>query len=122
MRDYIDYTAEEIEENYTQEEIDKVEAITLYHGDYYYNTFEEALEATEDSILSTVKGVSNDYELARKLEYETGYEELLYKILGCTEEAYNSLSQYIHTDDIAHTIDVEFYFSYVNGTAYEVLT
>ena len=39
---------------------------------------------------------------------------------ACHEEAYEQLSSYIRTDDIAHTIDTEWSFAYVNNTAYEI--
>ncbi len=99
---------------------DRIEAIKAVHGDNYYESMEELVEAVENNIGMVVDGVSSDYELAKKLEYEIGFDDELYQVLGCTAKAYEQLSSYIHTDDIAHTIDTEFSFAYVGNTAYEV--
>lgn len=100
---------------------DRLEAFVDYHGYSYFNSLDDALEKLEDGIGMTVNGVSNSRELAKALEYELGYEEELYQVLGCTKEAYEQLSSFIRTDDVAYTIDQEFSFYYVNNTAYEVL-
>ncbi len=100
--------------------LNKIEALKAYHGESYYNNIDDAIEAIDNSIGMIIEGVESDYQLAKKLEYEIGYEEELYRILGCTPEAYEQLSGYINTDDIVHTIDTEFNFAYVNNTAYEI--
>ncbi len=113
-------TAEQMEE-LDEDTISKIEALEEAHGSNYYKTIDDKLEAIEEAFGMVIEGVSSDYELARKLEYTIGYDDELNHILGCTQEAYEQLSSFIRTDDIAHTIDTEFTFVYVNNTAYEVV-
>ena len=94
------------------------EAIAEQCGKGYFQTLEAIAEEAENLSPHIIEGVSNDRELAHKLEYEEGNEELLYMILGCNEEAYEQLSSYIHTDDIAHTLDTEWRVQYVGGSGY----
>lgn len=105
----------------SEDDAEKIEAIKAVHGTNYYKSLEDALNAANDSIGMIIDGVSNDYDLARKLEYELGYDDELFRILGCSPEAYEQLSSFIRTDDIAATIDQEFSFAYVNNTAYEII-
>ncbi len=109
-------TMEELDED----TLNKIQALKAYHGENYYNNIEDAIKALDDSLGMVIEGVSSDYELAKKLEYEIGYDDELYRVLGCTAKAYEQLSSYIHTDDIASTIDTEFSFAYVGNTAYEI--
>ncbi len=112
--------AEQMEE-LDEDTQDKLKALEEAHGENYYKDLDSKLEVIEGAFGMVIDGVSSDYELARKLEYTNGYEDELYQILGCSHEAYEQLSSFIRTDDIAHTIDTEFHFVYVNNTAFEVV-
>ena len=103
-----------------QETADKIEALKAYHGEHYYNSIEEAKNATDEHIGMIINGVSNDFELAKALEYNEGLEDELLMILGCSAEAYEQLASYIRTEDLAFTLNQEFSFYYVNNTAYQI--
>ncbi len=116
LEDYTKYL--ELDENTR----DKLEGYISYHGYSYFNTLDDALNALEEGIGMIVHDVSNDRDLAHKLQHSLEVEEeYLYRVLGCTKEAYDSLSSYIRDEDVAHTLETEFNFYYVNNVGYEVL-
>ena len=98
-----------------------IQAIGEYDSSYYDSIIDVDLSDRMGMIIGD-GDITNSYQLAKYLESTIGLEEELNMILGCTQSAYESLSSYIRADDIAHTIDTEWNFIYVNGKAYNVIS
>ena len=101
---------------------DLLTAIAEQVGKGYYRTIEALQEEAENQCPRIIDDCSSLHQVAYKLEHALGWEEELCLVLNCTIEAYNSLSSYIHTDDIEYTLDQEWGVQFVNNKAYLFLT